>query len=30
VDIDRLNDFDAADQKCLEAIVDLIRKRHFA
>jgi hypothetical protein len=25
-----LNDFDAADQKYLEAIVELIRKQHFA
>jgi L-methionine (R)-S-oxide reductase len=28
-DSDGLNDFDAADQKYLEAIVELIRKRHF-
>ena len=30
VDSDKLNDFDAADQMFLEAIVELIRKRHFA
>jgi L-methionine (R)-S-oxide reductase len=30
VDSDKLNDFDAADQKYLEAIVGLIRKQHFA
>jgi L-methionine (R)-S-oxide reductase len=30
VDSDKLNDFDAADQKYLEAIVELIRKQHFA
>jgi L-methionine (R)-S-oxide reductase len=29
VDSDRLNDFDTADQKYLEAIVELIRKKHF-
>jgi len=27
---DKLNDFDAADLKYLEAIVELIRKQHFA
>jgi hypothetical protein len=30
VDSDRLNDFDVVDQKYLEAIVELIRKQHFA
>ncbi len=30
VDSDRLNDFDGVDQKYLEAIIDLIRKQHFA
>ena len=30
VDSAKLNDFDAADQKYLEAIVELIRKQHFA
>jgi L-methionine (R)-S-oxide reductase len=30
VDSDQLNDFDAADQKYLEAIVELIREQHFA
>jgi L-methionine (R)-S-oxide reductase len=30
VDSDQLNDFDAADQKYLEAVIELIRKRHFA
>ena len=30
VDSDKLNDFDASDQKYLEAIVELIRKQHFA
>jgi len=30
VDSDRLNDFAAADQKYLEAIVELIRKQRFA
>jgi L-methionine (R)-S-oxide reductase len=30
VDGDKLNDFDAADLKYLEAIVELIRKQHFA
>jgi putative methionine-R-sulfoxide reductase with GAF domain len=30
VDSEQLNNFDAADQKYLEAIVELIRKRHFA
>jgi L-methionine (R)-S-oxide reductase len=30
VDSDKLNNFDAADQKYLEAIVELMRKQHFA
>jgi L-methionine (R)-S-oxide reductase len=30
VDSGQLNDFDAADQKYLEAIVELIRQQHFA
>lgn len=30
VDSDRLNDFDAAEQKYLEAVVELLRKQHFA
>jgi putative methionine-R-sulfoxide reductase with GAF domain len=30
VDSDKLNDFDAGDQKYLEAIVELLRKQHFA
>jgi hypothetical protein len=30
VDSDQLNDFDAGDQKYLGAIVELIRKQHFA
>ena len=30
VDSDKLNDFDASDQKYLEAIVELIRKQHLA
>ena len=30
VDSNKLNDFDASDQKYLEAIVGLIRKQHFA
>ena len=30
VDSGKLNDFDAADQKYLEAIVELLRKQHFA
>jgi L-methionine (R)-S-oxide reductase len=29
LDSDRLNDFDAADQKYLEAIVELIRNQNF-
>jgi L-methionine (R)-S-oxide reductase len=30
VDSDKLNDFDAGDQKYLEAIVELLRQQHFA
>jgi putative methionine-R-sulfoxide reductase with GAF domain len=30
VDSDKLNDFDASDQKYLEAIVELLRKQHLA